>query len=690
MLTVSLLLGLLALFVLRPQFAASAESKPHAFSVHDMLAMERISDVNVAPDGTRIVFTVRTTDLEKNKGRTDVWLATADGSGLRKLTTHSAGSSQPRWSPDGQTVYFLSRRGDSSQVWRIRVDGGEAQAVTNVPLDVGSFVVAPDGEHLALSLDVFPDAHTLTETKQRLDTEAERKSSGRVYEQLFVRHWDEWKDGRRAHVFVIALPNEGDAPASDAVDLMQGLQADCPSKPFGGAEEYVFTPDSREVVFALRNVGREEAWSTRFDLHAAPIDGSAPGRVVVDNGGAALFDAVFSPDGKTLAYLAMDRPGYEADRRRIMLKPWPDGDVRVLTSEWDRSPAKIVWSRDSRTIYTCANHLGQNPLFAITVPNGDERVVVPDGKVTEIGVAGDRLIYGLCHFKSPVELYSINPDGGESRALTHFNAERVAAVKMGDAEQFTFKGWNDDTVHAYVVKPLDFDPGRQYPVAFLIHGGPQGSFGNDFHYRWNPQTYAGAGYAVIMIDFHGSTGYGQAFTDAINEHWGDRPLEDLQRGLNAALERYDWMDRARVAALGASYGGYMINWIHGVWNEPFKCFVCHDGNIDERMAYYDTEELWFPEWERGGPPWEKPKAYAAHNPIDHVGKWSVPTLVIHSQNDFRVVDTQGISTFTALQRRGVPSKLLYFPDENHWVLKPHNSIQWHDEVIGWLDRWCKA
>jgi dipeptidyl aminopeptidase/acylaminoacyl peptidase len=244
-------------------------------------------------------------------------------------------------------------------------------------------------------------------------------------------------------------------------------------------------------------------------------------------------------------------------------------------------------------------------------------------------------------------------------------------------------------VHAYAVKPVDFDPGRKAPVAFLIHGGPQGSFGNDFHYRWNPQAYAGAGYAVVMVDFHGSVGYGQAFTDSIRDDWGGKPLVDLQKGLAAALERYPWMDGDRVCALGASYGGYMVNWIAGNWPDRFRCLVSHDGNLDERMAYYDTEELWFPEWERHGPPWESPEAYARHNPIDHVGKWKTPMLVIHGALDYRVVETQGMAAFTALQRRGIPSKFLYFPDENHWVLKPHNSIQWHDTVIEWIDRWTK-
>jgi dipeptidyl aminopeptidase/acylaminoacyl peptidase len=258
---------------------------------------------------------------------------------------------------------------------------------------------------------------------------------------------------------------------------------------------------------------------------------------------------------------------------------------------------------------------------------------------------------------------------------------------MGRPEQFTFAGWNDEIVHGWVVEPADFDPERSYPVAFLIHGGPQGSFSNNFHYRWNPQAYAGAGYAVVMVDFHGSVGYGQAFTDSIRGDWGGKPLVDLQKGLAAALERYPWLDDDRVCALGASFGGYMVNWIAGNWPERFRCLVNHDGNLDERLAYFDTEELWFPERDHGGTPWDNPEGYEKQNPVNYVKHWKTPMLVVHGARDYRVVDTQGISTFTALQRRGIPSKLVYFPDENHWVLKPHNSIFWHETVLGWLDRW---
>jgi dipeptidyl aminopeptidase/acylaminoacyl peptidase len=685
MLTFVVILTFVLLLLVVQRFAdAAGPAESHPFTAHDLWAMERISDPQASPDGKRVVFTDRVTDFEKNKGVNDLWLVNVDGSGLRRLTAHPAGSHSPRWSAGGASIYFLSTRSESSQVWKIPVDGGEAQQVTDLPLDVNGFLLSPDGTHLLLAIEVFPDCVTLKATKERLDEIEKRKATGRIYEKLFIRHWDTWKDGRRSHLF--AMPVAGGEP----VDLMKGLEADVPSKPFGGMEEATFTPDGKTVVLSARDVGREEAWSTQFDLYEVRVDGSAPPRCLTEGNKATLTQPVFSPDGKTLAYLATKRPGYEADRLRIVVRPWPDGQARVLTEDWDRSAAGIAWSRDGRTIYTHADNLGQHSLFAVDVASGEVQTLVKEGKVFSPVAAGELVVFGRNHHRSPVELYTVRPDGGDLRQITQINADRLAKLRIGESEQFTFLGWNDEEVYCYVVKPADFDSSKKYPVAFLIHGGPEGSFGSDFHYRWNPQVYAGAGYAVVMVDFHGSTGYGQAFTDSINGHWGDRPLEDLQKGLAAALERYPWLDGGRVAALGASYGGYMVNWIAGNWPDRFRCLVNHDGNLCERTAYYDTEELWFPEWEHGGPEWENRDGYERHNPINCVKNWKTPMLVIHSAKDYRVVDSQGISTFTALQRRGIPSKLLHFPDENHWVLKPANSILWHETVLGWLDQWTKG
>ena len=662
--------------------ALAAVKETHPFGVRDLIAFDRISEPRVSPDGRQVVFTLSALDFDANKRRTDLWLVGSDGTGLRKLTQHDASDTSGVFAPDGRAIYFLSTRGASSQVWKLPLDAGEPQPVTKLPLDVGSFVVSPDGTKLALSMEVFPGT-TVSETKKRLDDEAAKKASGKIYDSLFMRHWDAWADGRRSHLFV--MPAGGGEP----VDVMNAMDADAPSKPFGGTEEYAFTPDGQGLVFAARDVGHEESWSTNFDLFLAPIDASAKPKNLTQANPAWDSYPVFSPDGKTLAYLAMKRPGYEGDRFRIVLRSWPDGNERVLTEGWDRSPSDLAFSADGKELFCTTDDLGQHALFAVDVASGKPRSVVGTGHVVAPQVTQGRIVFLLDSLKGPAEMYSVRSDGEDRKRLTSINEARLSATRMGEPEQFTFKGAKGDTVHAYIVKPVDFDPAKKYPVAFLIHGGPQGSFGNDFHYRWNPQTYAGRGYASVMVDFHGSTGYGQAFTDAINGDWGGKPLEDLKKGLDAALAKYPWMDGANVAALGASYGGYMINWIAGNWADRFKCLVAHDGNLDERFAYYATEELWFPEWEHGGTPWDNPQGYAKHNPVDFVKNWKTPTLVVHGAKDFRVVETGGFATFTALQRKGIPSKFLYFPDENHWVLKPHNSVLWHDTVLDWLDRWTK-
>ncbi len=675
---------LLCVFVcFNAAFAEAASEQTHPFSVHDMLAMDRISDAQVSPNGEWVVFVLRKTDLEADKGRRDLWLVDVDGTNLRRLTSHPESDSNPRWSPNGKSIWFISNRTGSSQVWRIRIDGGEAEQVSKEPLDVGNLVVSPDGKRIAFTMEVFPDCKTAECTKTKLDEIEAKKTSGRIYDRLFIRHWDTWKDGRYSHLFVM------DSSGGEAIDLMPSAEADTPSKPFGGPEEIAFTPDGKELVFTARNVGRQEAWSTDFDLYRVAVDGSKGPKCITEKNQAWDTGPVFSPDGKTLAYLAMAKPDYEADRFRIILRSWVSGKERVLTENWDRSPSSICWSADGKTIYTTAANAGHRSLFAIGTAKGKVRVIVRNGSVSSPSIAKKRIVYSLNNFKSPAELYSVELDGSDVRSITQINKKKVAAMRMGDYEQFVFKGWNNEEVDCYVMKPADFDANKKYPVVFLIHGGPQGYWGDLFHYRWNPQVYAGAGFASVMVNFHGSTGYGQAFTDSIGADWGGKPLADLQKGLAGVLKRYPWADGERVGAVGASYGGYMVNWIAGNWPDRFRCLINHDGNLDERMAYFNTEELWFPEWDHVGTPWDNPEGYEKHNPVNFVKNWKTPMLVIHGARDFRVVDTQGIATFNALQRLGIESKLLYFPDEGHWVLKPHNSILWHETVIGWLDRWLK-
>jgi len=668
-----------AMLLLCAARAAQAQDS-HPFSVRDMLAMERISDARVSPDARWVSFTVRTTDVEANKGRTDIWVAALDGSGARRLTTDPAADGNARWM-DAHSLVFLSSRGGSSQVWNLAIDGGEAAPMSDFPVDVDSLDVFPGSNRLLLGFDVWPAAKSLKESAALDEARSKQPGSARIYDSLLFRHWDAWEDGKRNHVFA------WDIGAPEPVDLMRGMDADAPTKPFGDFSETSIAPDGKTVAFVARVAARENAWHTNTDVFLVPSDGSAaPRAVTAENLGYDQLPG-FSPDGRALAWLAMPRAGYEADRQQLMVLDIASGSRRKVAPDWDRSASEITWSRDGKTIFTTADNLGGTSLFAIDVLQGTVKPLVERGTSAAPLVAGSDIVFQHDTLKSPVELFALPASGGEPRPLTRLNAQRLAAARMGEYEQFTFTGAHGDTVHGYVVQPVDRQPGRKYPTVVLIHGGPQSTFGDHFGYRWNPQAFAGAGFGVVFVDFHGSTGYGQAFCDSIRGDWGGAPFEDVMAGLDAAITNFDFLDGTRVAAAGASFGGYMINWIAGTAPDRFKALVCHDGNLDERMAYYATEELWFPEWDHGGTPWDDPDGFAKHNPIDLVGKWKTPMLVIHGQQDYRVVDTQGMATFTALQRRGIPSRFVYFTGENHWISKPQDSLIWYEQVLGWITEW---
>jgi dipeptidyl aminopeptidase/acylaminoacyl peptidase len=499
-----------------------------------------------------------------------------------------------------------------------------------------------------------------------------------------VRHWDKWKDGRISKLFSVALNTER-RQRGDPLPLTAALDADIPSKPLGGRFDYAFSPDGSQVVFAARVRGRIEPTSTNFDIWRVPSDASA--EPVNLTAGNAAWDAqpAYSPDGKLMAHLAMERPGFEADRFRLVVRDARTGAITFTTGAWDRSIAGFRFSADGGSVYAIADDLGQRPLFAIDLGSGNSRELTGPGNVTEFDVAGDRVVYGLQSLSAPADLFLI--DGRAApRPVTNVNSARLAEVKFGEAEQFTFDGAGGEVVHGYAMKPWNWEAGRRYPIAFIVHGGPQSSYANTWSYRWNPQVFSGAGYGVVFIDFHGSTGYGQAFTDSISGDWGGKPLEDLQKGLAAAIGKYRWLDGDRACALGGSYGGFMVNWIAGNWPDRFRCLVNHAGLFDHRSMYYTTEELWFPEWDHGGPYYENPAAHEKSNPANFVKAWKSPMLVVHGALDYRVPYAQGLATFTALQRRGIESRFVYFPDENHWIQKPANSQQWHEEVLGWLDR----
>jgi len=668
---------------------AAPDNTPPPLSVEDLVRLKRLSDPQLSPDGHSVAFVLRETDIEANKGRTDLWLLDlrARNGQPRRLTQNPANDSSPRWSPDGRSLYFLSTRSGTSQVWRLSFEGGESVQVTNYPLDVTSLKVSPTGNRIALSMQVFPDCELLTCTRERLDARARDKASARTYEKVFIRHWDTWSDGTRSHLFGATLGADGKAEIP--VDLSKPLDADIPSKPDGDDSDYAFSPDGKSLVFSARVAGSTEPWSTNFDLFQVPAGGgAAPKDLTADN---PAWDAqpVFLRNGD-LTWRAQDRPGFEADRFHIVIKDARTGAVRQLTRTWDKSVTKLGATPDGRHLLATAADTGQIALFSVDPGKGTPRKVVGTGEVDDFVATNNSVVFAWASLRAPDDLFTVSLDGGGTpRRLTDVNHELLSARYSSEVEQFSFPGWNDETVYGYIVKPYGFEQGQRYPVAFVVHGGPQSSMANMWSYRWNAEAFAGGGYAVVMIDFHGSQGYGQAFTDSISGDWGGKPLVDLQKGLAAALQKYPWMDGDRSCALGASYGGFMMNWIQGNWSDRFKCIVNHDGVFDQRMMYYSTEELWFMEWENHGTQYENPKGYEQSNPVDFVSHWRTPMLVFHGEQDFRIPYTQGIAAFTALQRKGIESRLVVFPDENHWVLKPANSVLWYHTVLGWLDEHLK-
>ncbi len=668
-------------------WSSSATSAMRGFQARDLETLDRYSPPTLSHDGHKLVFAKRVVDFAANKASTALWVEdlTVTAAPAKQLTPLGWNVNSPAFSPDNKTVYFLSSKSGSSQLYAVPTSGGTPHQLTGFPVDVDAFALSPDGQRVAFTAGAFAACGSdLACTKKKNDGvgKGKGKATGVVFDHLFIRHWDTWADGRINRIFV--APLGGKSMAKTATLVGSDLIADAPSKPFGDLSDMAWSPDGRSLVVSARLSNADEPHSTNFDLYQLNADGSGAAKNLTAANKAWDAGPVFSSDGKTLYYRAMKRPTFEADRFALMAMDLPSGATREIDPKWDRSADGITLSADGKTIYTTADNIGEHPLYAVDIATGSATEVVGDGHVSSFVIEGSTMVFARNSMKSGDQLFTGGLNGAPVRPVTQSASQMLPDVKFGDYEQFQFKGWNGDPVHGYVVKPWNYQPGKRYPVAFLIHGGPQGSFGNGWSYRWNPQTYAGQGYAVVMVDFHGSTGYGQAFTDAISQHWGDRPLEDLQKGWKAALSQYSFLDGDKACALGASYGGYMVYWIAGNWQQPWKCLVDHDGVFDNRMMGYETEELWFSEWENGGTPWSNPEGYEKFNPVLHVKDWRVPMLVIHSQLDYRIPVDQGIAAFTALQRKGIESKYLYFPDENHWVLKPQNSVMWHDTVNAWL------
>ena len=703
------LIAVLLLLVAAPALAADGVDTTfvrtqgaHAFNVRDLVMMDRVSDPQLSADGRYAAFSVRSTDYAANKGVNAIQVLDLSTANAAPVTVLDKGSSAS-WSADGHSLYFLAPAAGVTQLWR--VDLGDAGGlnlahhaaplqVSHSPLDVGNYKLSPDGKKVLLTYEVFTDCATLACTRQRVDARAKDKASGTLHTQLFVRHWDTWADGRRNQLFVSSFDANGQLPSEPKL-LTRGIDGDVPSKPFGDASEFAFAADGASVYFDARIAGTSEPWSTNFDVYKVSVDGTTAAKNLTAENKAWDAYPVPSPDGKTLYYLAMKTPGFEADRFAIIALDLTTGRKREVAPRWDRSPGALSISADGKTLYATADDEGQHPLFAIEVANGEVRRLSGLGTVGGYSLANGQLLLARDDLKRPADLYALDmrrsdADESQLKQVTHFNAADLKNSRMGDFEFFRFPGWKDESVQGYVVKPVGYQAGKKYPVAFIIHGGPQGAMNNGWSYRWNPQTYAGQGFAVVTVNFHGSTGYGQKFTDSISGDWGGKPLDDLKAGWKTALAKYSFLDGDRACATGASYGGYMVYWIAGVWNKPWKCLIDHDGVFDTRAMYYDTEELWFEEHENGGTQFEHPANYEKFNPLNHVKDWRVPMLVIHNEKDFRIPITQGLGAFTALQRRGIPSEFLTFPDENHWVLKPHNSVQWHDAVNAWLKRWTSA
>jgi dipeptidyl aminopeptidase/acylaminoacyl peptidase len=674
-----------AVCALLPPAALSARP----MTATDLATLRRIGGPAASPDGRWAVYQLRETDLAANKGRNHLWLLDLRTPGAQpvRIATSAADKSEhdPAFSRDGKWIYYLGNASGSDQLWRVAVPGGTPERLTGLATDISGFMLAPTGDRVAIWGDRRLDCADF-DCKAADRADPAPGGSGRTYDQLFVRHWDTWAEpGTRSRIFLLPLA-EG-KPTGAGVPLATALIGDAPTKPFGGAEELAWSPDGRTLFFTLREAGRIESLSTNLDIYAAPANGGAPVNLTAANQATDASPAV-SPDGRWLAYAAMRRPGYESDRLELRLRNLATGETRPLAPGWDRSAASIAWAPDGRSLLVTAAETLDEPLFRIDVASGKVTRLTQEGTVGNVvPLADGTILYTSNSLQAPDDLYRLDRNGRATR-LTAVNDDRLRDIDPVAVRRFHFAGANGDTVWGQIVK-REGAAGR-LPVALLVHGGPQGSFGDGWSYRWNPKLFAAPDYGVVTIDFHGSTGYGQAFTDSINRDWGGKPLQDLKLGLAAAAAVDPQLDAGNACALGGSYGGYMMNWIEGNWPDGFKCIVEHDGVFDARAMAFETEELWFDEWEHGGPYYENAAEYEKWNPVNFVTRWKTPMLVVHSEKDFRIPYTQGLAAFTALQRRNVPSRLLIFPDENHWVLKPRNSIQWYNEVFAWLGRWTKG
>jgi dipeptidyl aminopeptidase/acylaminoacyl peptidase len=657
-----------------------AQKKP--FDVNALLELKRIGDPQLSPDGKLVAFTVQSVDVAANKKPVQVWIVPLEGGAPRQITQDGESNQRPRWSPDSKRIAYLSDRGGSSQIWMMDPDGGNARQVTSLATEADGHLFSPDGKNLVFTSAVYPECGADDACNQKnLDAEKAGKVKARIYTELLYRHWNAWQGKRRSHLLVTPV-------AGGAIrDLTPGTR-DVPPFSLGGSDDYDISPNGQEVCYSM-NADPVPAASTDSDLYVVSIAGGQPVKITITPG--ADSNPRYSPDGKYLAWRAQLRAGYESDRWRLMTLERSSGKVANLTESLDRWVNSFTWSPDSGSLFFTTSDRGRQPIQVIPAVGGASKTVASgDSELDDMQLTrnGRTMVYTQQSGLSPVEIYRASSSGGAAVPLTHLNDQTLDDRQMTPLEEFWVNGADGARVHSFLIRPPNFTPGRKYPVLMLIHGGPQGFWGHAWTYRWNAQVFAAAGYVVVMPNPRGSTGYGQKFVDEINNDWGGRAFDDIMAVADHIVTDVPFADASKMTAAGGSYGGYMIDWILG-HTQRFKALISHDGVYNLTSEFGATEELWFPMWEYGGTPWDKPENYAKWSPNNYVQEFHTPTLVIHGEQDFRVPLNQGLELFTALQMQKVPSKLLLFPDEGHWVLKPQNSILWYKTFIDWMDSWVK-
>jgi dipeptidyl aminopeptidase/acylaminoacyl peptidase len=669
---VGLILGVLA--------ASGLAHAKRPITFEDLAKIHRISEPQVSPDGRWIAYVQGTVDLEANKTARHIWLIPTEGGEPRQLTRGEGSDTRPRWCPHGKELAFISTRDGKSQVWVIPVNGGEARQLTSLSTEAEGVVWAKNSDNLLFTSKVFPDCADDECSAKRLEERAKSKVKAQIIDELLFRHWDEYRDGRYTHLFLVSA--QGGKPR----DLTPGVAVDSPTWFLGAPDGYAISPDGTEVCFTSNRTGRA-AWSTNNDLYLVPAAGGEPKNITKDNLGSDAAPQ-YAPAGRYIAYTSQARDGYESDLLRLRVYDRETRQVKDLTPGFDQWVDSFTWAPDSDTIYFTAPERGQQPVFQTRVSAPKvEKVLGGSNSGLQVIPGGRGFVCTRSSLTQPAELYRLLLPNGLPMQVTHANDALLAELDLNPAESVTTKGALGAQIHNLLVKPPGFDPQKKYPGLMLIHGGPQGAWEDVWGYRWNAQMFAAHGYVVLMTNFHGSTGYGQKFVEQISADWGGACYEDLLAATDY-LESLPYVDKTRMGAAGASFGGFMINWIAGHTNR-FKALVSHDGVYDNRSMYGETEELWFPEWEFKAPPWEKPELHEKWSPSNFVQNIKTPMLVVEGELDYRVPVGQAFQLFTALQRRGVPSRLLYFPDEGHWVNKPQNSRLWYKTVLGWLDEHLK-